>query len=293
MEPIRYVVEADIKGFFNNVCHDWLMKFLGHRITDERFLQLIRRHLKAGTMEDGAVHASEEGTPQGGLASPVLANIYLHYVLDMWFEHVFRKRCRGKTFLIRYADDYVACFETKSDAEAFMREMTGRLGKFGLEVEPSKTKLIRFGRWAATDNRDERKANETFNFLGFTHFLGKSKRGNFLVGRQTEGKRIRKKLREVRDKLKFLRNKGGAAMYKYAQQQLSGHFQYFGVSGNYRAISKYRDRVSRILFTWINRRSQRKSIPWERFGPLLKAGLLPKPRIYHDMYNFFPNPCQR
>jgi group II intron reverse transcriptase/maturase len=292
VEPIRYVVEADIKGFFNHVDHDWMMKFLSHRIADQRFLRLIGRFLKAGVMEDGAVHASEEGTPQGGLASPALANIYLHYVLDMWFEHVFRKQCDGKAFLIRYADDFVACFENKKAAEAFMRELPVRLGKFGLETEPSKTKLLRFGRWAGGDNGAEGKPNETFSFLGFTHFLGSSKRGNFLVGRKTEGKRVRRKLKEASEKLRSLRVKGGAAMYSYAQQHLRGHYQYYGVSGNYRALKVYRDRISRILFIWLNRRSQRKSITWKRFGPLLKAGLLPKPRIYHDMYDFFAKPCR-
>ena len=291
-EPIKYVVEADIKGFFNHVNHDWLMKFVAHRIADQKFLQLINRFLKAGVMEDGAVSATEEGTPQGGLASPVLANIYLHYVLDMWFEHVFRKECRGKAFLIRYCDDFVVCFEQGTDASAFMRALTGRLGKFGLETEPSKTKTIRFGKWAAQDNEAEGKPNETFSFLGLTHYLGRSRKGGFLVGRKTERKRIRKKLKEVSGKLKSLRTAGGAAMYRYARQHLQGHYQYYGVSGNSRPMSNYKAAVERILYKWLNRRSQRRSIRWKRFHQLLKAGLLPQPKIYHDMYNFLARPCR-
>jgi group II intron reverse transcriptase/maturase len=290
IEPIRYVVEADIKGFFNHVDHEWLMKFLSHRITDQRFLRLIRRILKAGVMEDGAVNASEEGTPQGGLASPVLANIYLHYVLDMWFEHVFRKQCAGKSFLVRYADDFVVCFESRNDAERFLQNLTERLKKFGLETEPSKTKLISFGRWAGRDSRIDGKKNATFNFLGFTHYIGKSKRGKFLVGRKTERKRVCKKLREASERLKRLRLAGGAAMYTYARQHLQGHYQYFGISGNYRSISCYGRAVEHILFKWLNRRSQRKSITWPRFALLIKRGLLPKPKIYHNMYDFFAKP---
>jgi RNA-directed DNA polymerase len=289
-EPIRLVVEADIKGFFNHVDHDWMMKFLKHRIADQQFLRLIHRFLKAGVMEDGAVKASEEGTPQGGLASPTLANIYLHYVLDLWFEHVFRKSCRGAARLVRYADDFVVCFEYAADADAFMRALPERLGKFGLETEPSKTKTIRFGKWATQDNAAEGKANESFNFLGFTHYLGTSRRGGFLVGRKTEGKRVRKKLKEVAVKLKSLRTSGGAGMYRYAQQHLQGHYQYYGISGNSRAMSRYLNAVERLLFKWLNRRSQRRSIYWRKFQKLLKAGLLPAPRIYHDMYTFFGRP---
>ena len=289
-DPIRYVVEADIKGFFNHVQHDWLMKFVGHRITDRKFLQLVHRFLKAGVMEDGAVNASEEGTPQGGLASPVLANIYLHYVLDMWFEHVFRKECRGKASLIRYADDFVGCFENQADASAFMRALTTRLAKFGLETEPSKTKMIRFGKWAAQDNATEGKTNDTFSFLGFTHYLGLSLKGGFRVGRKTEGKRVRKKLQEVSAKLMALRTSGGAAMYRYVQQHLRGHYQYYGVSGNFRPMRNYKAAVERLLYKHLNRRSQRKSICWKRFSRLLKAGLLPQPKIYHDMYDLFGRP---
>lgn len=283
-EPIRYIAEADIKGFFNNVDHEWLMKFLGHRISDKGFLRLIKRFLKAGVIEDGAVYASEEGTPQGGLISPVLANIYLHYVLDMWFVHQVRAKCRGKSFLVRYADDFVVCFENRGDAEAFMQWLPERLKKFGLETEPSKTKMIRFGLWAEKDNKAEGKANDTFSFLGFTHYLGRSRKGYFLVGHKTESKRTRKKLKEVGIKLKAMRTSGGAIMYKYARQHLQGHINYFGISGNFKAIDSYREKLSRILFKWINRRSQRHSITWERFSPLLNAGLLPHPRIVHDLY---------
>ena len=290
MEPIRYIVEADIKGFFNNVNHDWLMKFLEHRIKDKRFLRLIWRFLKAGVMEDGAVQSSEEGTPQGGLASPVLANIYLHYVLDLWVEISCRRKYQGKIFLIRYADDFVVCFERRDDAESFMIELPERLKKFGLETEPKKTKIVRFGRWAERENKAENKANDTFSFLGFTHFIAKSRKGNFLVGRKTEKKRIRKKLRELGVKLKALRIMGAAAMFKLVQQHLQGHINYYGVSGNSRALNEYKRAVERVLFKWLNQRSQRPSITWPRFNKILQTGLLPKVRIVHNMYNFFETP---
>ena len=169
-------------------------------------------------MEDGAFCASSEGMPQGGLVSPVLSNIYLHYVLDLWFEKPFRKTCRGKAHIVRYADDFVACFERKEDAEQFMEELPKRLAAFNLEVEPSKTKLISFG------SKSERR--ETFNFLGFTHYIGKSRKGFFKVARKTEGKRAREKLKQLNNKLRRLRTAGGKVMVDYARAHLLGHLQY-------------------------------------------------------------------
>jgi hypothetical protein len=268
-----------------------MMKFLGHRITDSNLLRIIHRFLKGGVMEDGAVHASDEGTPQGGLVSPVLANIYLHYVLDLWFEKFFAGQCRGKAYLVRYADDFVACFQFKEDADRYMAALVERLASFNLEIEPTKTQLLRFGSQAESMCKKEGLAKPaTFNFLGITHFVTRGRRGGFLVGRRTERKRMRRKLKDLNDKLSKLRSQGGKAMQEYAKRHAKGHLQYYGVSGNYRGIKKYLFHVGRLLFKQLNRRSQRKSLNWDRFNAILNEGhLLPRPRIVHNLYNFFPN----
>jgi len=283
-ENTQWVVEADIKGFFDNVNHDWLMGFLEYRIEDPIFLRIIKRFLKAGVMEDAALTNSDTGTPQGGLVSPILANVYLHYVLDVWFEKKFAGNCNGRARLVRYADDYVACFTHESDARRFMVEMTERLAKFGLEVEPSKTALLRFGNRAAKECRqDGVKRPPTFNFLGFTHYVGKSRKGRFVVGRTTQRERIAKKLKEVSLRLATLRTQGGKAMMHYAKRHLSGHVAYYAVSGNARQIRHYAYLISRLLFKWLNRRSQRRSINWDKFSKVLK-GWMPSLRIRHNLY---------
>jgi RNA-directed DNA polymerase len=237
-EGTQWVVEADIKGFFDHVSHGYLMRFLEQRIADPCFLRVIRRFLKAGVMEEGVWNASEEGTPQGGLVSPVLANIYLHYVLDLWFETRFVKLCRGKAYLVRYCDDFIACFEGEEDAKRFRHELTGRLVAFDLEVEPTKTGVLRFGSQAEQDcHKDGRCRPETFNFLGFMHFVGHSRKGRFVVGHKTEGKRFRKKLKGLNQRLRALRVAGGKAMLEYFQHPIRGHIQYYGVSGNIRWVT--------------------------------------------------------
>lgn len=283
-EQTQWVVEADIKGFFDHVSHAHLMRFLEHRIGDPNLLRIVRRLLKAGVMEDGVFDATTEGAPQGGLVSPVLSNIYLHYVLDLWFEKRFARRCRGKAYFIRYADDYIACFQYEGDAKRFHKEMRGRLAEFDLEVEASKTAILRFGSTSlrgggARHHHDAR----TFNFLGFTHYAGRSRKGRFVVGRKTEGKRMRKKLKELSGRLREMRAKGGRAMVVYLRRHLRGHIQYYGVSGNSRAVAKYVFLASGYLFKWLNRRSQRSSLNWKRFGAAVRP-LLPRARIVHDLY---------
>jgi group II intron reverse transcriptase/maturase len=285
----QWLVEADIKGFFNHVTHDWMMKFLAHRIGDPNLLRVIRRFLKAGVLEDGVVQASEEGTPQGGLVSPVLANIYLHYVLDMWFEKRFAPACRGRAYLVRFADDFVACFTHEGDAKHFREGLDERLGQFGLEVEPTKTALMCFGAQAVRLSRQQGLTKPpTFNFLGFTHYIGRSRRGSFVVGRKTQRERLAKKLEAFGERLKRLRSTGGKAMMPYARQHLRGHLAYYAVSGNSRSLRQYFYAASRILFRWLNRRSQRRSIPWERFGKVLRDWL-PPIRIMHNLY---PSYCE-
>lgn len=274
-EKTQYVVEADIKSFFTTVSHDRMKQFIEHRIADPNLNRLISRFLKAGVIEDGAFSSSTEGTPQGGLVSPVLSNIYLHYVLDLWFEKRFSKQCRSKAFLVRYADDFVACFSKQNDAERFLEELTRRLADFHLEIEPTKTKLINFGSKATQ--------RATFNFLGFTHFMAKTRKGYRTMKRKTEKKRMRSKLKELKGKLKKLSTAGGNAMVNFTRAHLAGHFQYYGVSDNSRALAQYFRCAERILFKRLNRRSQKRSFTWERYNRAVKP-LLPRPRIYHQFY---------
>lgn len=250
------MVEADTKGFFDNVSHDHLMRFLEHRIADPCFLRIIRRFLKAGVMEDGVVSASEEGTPQGGLVSPVLANIYLHYVLDLWFEKCFVKSCRGRAYLVRFADDLIACFQYEEDARRFLPKLVERLAAFELEVEPNKTAVLRFGSSAKRDcHKDGLCRPATFNFLGFTHVVSRSRRGHFVVGRKTEGERFRRKLKLLNQSLRALRIEGGKAMMAYMESHLRGHIQYYGVSGNTQSLRSYFYYACWLLCKWLNRRS--------------------------------------
>ncbi len=282
-EGTQWVVEADIKGFFDHVSHAHLVGFLAHRIADPKLLRMIQRFLKAGVMEDGRFTASEEGAPQGGLVSPVLSNIYLHYVLDLWFEKCFARACEGKAYLIRYADDYVACFEQEADARRFLMAMTERLVQFDLEVEPSKTAILRFGRQALGRTASQSQAPRTFSFLGFTHYMGRSRRGRFVVGRKTEAKRVRRKLKQLSAHLRRMRTQGGQAMVAYLRRHLRGHIQYYGVSGNSRGVAGYVYFATGLLFKWLNRRSQRRSLTWKRFGVVIRP-LLPVARIVHDLY---------
>jgi group II intron reverse transcriptase/maturase len=284
LERTQWVVEADIKGFFDHVGHSHMVRFLEHRIADPNFVRLIQRFLKAGVMDDGAFRASDEGTPQGGLVSPVLSNIYLHYVLDLWFEKRFAKSCQGKAFLVRFADDFVACFEREADARRFRLELTDRLSAFDLEVEPSKTALLRFGSEAQRDcHQDGLPRPRVFNFLGFTHFVTRSRSGRFMVGRQTEGKRFRTKLKALNERLRTLRVAGGNKMVEFVRQHLEGHIQYYGVSGNTRRVTSYIYFTSQLLFKWLNRRSQSRSLTWQRFGEVI-VRRLPRGRILHNLY---------
>ena len=283
----NYVVEADIKGFFDHVNHEWLMKMLEVRIGDKRVLRLVARMLKGGVFEDGLIRASEEGVPQGGNLSPLLSNVYLHYALDLWFERVFRKTCRGEAYYFRYADDFLLCFQYREDAERFLTELEGRLGKFHLEVEPSKTQLIEFGRFAEK-NADGRGGKPgTFDFLGFTHYCGQTRNGAFKVKRMTSKKKFRAKLSEVKAWLKQERNhvKTGELLQR-GKQILEGHLNYYAITDNGRMCDEYRRQVSRLLFKWLNRRSQRRSYTWERFKGALAWVRWPSVRIQHKLDPF-------
>ena len=239
-EGTNFVVEADIKGFYDNVEHGWMMKFLGHRIRDKRVLRMIVRFLKAGVIEEGKWRASEEGTPQGGSISPMLANIYLHYVLDLWIKRRYLKTCKGKAVLIRYADDFVVCFQNREDAMRLEGELKARLEQFGLEVEPTKTKVLEFGRNAASNARARGEKPGTFEFLGFTHYPSKGRRGQFRMKRVTSGKKYRAKLAEMKEWLKRGRTQPLKQLMAEVGAKLSGHYQYYGVTDNYRGIARFR-----------------------------------------------------
>ena len=286
-KKVSYVVESDIRGFFDHVNHDWLMKFLGLRIGDKRVLRLIWRMLKGGVMEDGLTHASEEGTPQGGSLSPLLSNVYLHYVLDLWFERRFRKQCRGEAYYFRFADDFLACFQYREDAERFLVELKERLEKFHLEVEPTKTKLLKFGRFAQGDAEREGKKPETFTFLGFTHYCGRTRQGSFKVKRRTSKKKFRAKLKEMTAWLKETRcHQKAGALLRQTKVKLQGHLNYYAITDNGPMCASYRHQVTQLLFKWLNRRSQRHSYNWERFNDALAWVGWPSVRIVHNLDPF-------
>ena len=286
-KKVNYVVEADIKGFFDHVNQEWLMKFLEHRIVDKRVLRLIVRILKSGIMEDGLVRASDEGVPQGGSLSPMLSNIYLHYVLDLWFERRFKKGCSGEAYYFRYADDYLACFQYKEEAERFLTEMKERLEEFHLEIEPGKTKLMEFGRFAGESTRKRGREPEQFDFLGFTHYSGKTRNGHFKVKRKTSKKKFRAKLREAKEWLKKERShlKRGELLLR-AKQKLDGHLNYYAITDNERECANFRHQMERLLYRWLNRQSQRDSDPWGRVKAALNWVKWPSVRIKHNLDPF-------
>jgi RNA-directed DNA polymerase len=283
--PVNHIVEADIKGFFDNVNQEWLIQFLAHRVADKRIQRMVKRFLKAGVLEDGSVTVSDEGTPQGGVISPLLANIYLHYTLDLWFERIYRKSCSGYARLIRYADDFVVCFQYKADADRFRVELEQRLGKFGLEVEPTKTKVMEFGRFAVQNATKRGERAETFDFLGFTHYCSTRRNGTgFRMKRVTARKKFVAKLRIFKEWLKKARNLKTKEIWAIAAAKLRGHYNYYGVTDNYRGLVRFGHAVNRLLFKWLNRRGKRRCLNWEEFNVMLKRFSLPKPRIMVSMF---------
>jgi len=276
----QYIVEADIRGFFDNVDQKQLMVFLAHRIADKRVLRYISRILKSGIQEDGVFMASDRGTPQGGVISPLLANIYLHYTLDLWFERGFRKTCTGFSRFIRYADDYVVCFRFEADARRFRLEMEKRLNQFGLEIAPEKTKIIEFGPLAQLRAKQRGKKAEIFDFLGFTHYCSTSGTGKmFCVGRKSISKRITVKLKLFKEWLRASRTRPTAEIMETVANKLRGHYAYYGVTGNSSSIHNFSYEVKQLLFKWLGRRGKRGSLTLEKFGLLLQRFPLPTPRI--------------
>lgn len=281
-KKVNWVLDLDVRGFFDNVSHEWLVKFIEHRIADRRILRLIQKWLKAGVSEDGEWKETTIGTPQGAVVSPLLANVYLHYVFDLWANQWRRKWAKGDMIVVRYADDAVLGFEHRKDAEAFLEQLRERMRKFGLELHSEKTRLIEFGRFAE-DNRKRRGEGkpETFDFLGFTHICGKTRKGNwFKVMRQTVKKRLRSKLQAVRQELRKRWHERIAETGDWLRSVVQGYFNYHAVPGNFAALQTFRREVARAWLEALRRRSQRHRLPWERFRSIIDR-YLPLPRILH------------
>jgi RNA-directed DNA polymerase len=266
------VVEADIKGFFDNLSHEWLMRMLAERIDDQAILRLIKKWLKAGVLDtDGKVLRPEGGTPQGGIISPILANVYLHYALDLWFERVFQRSCRGGAFLHRYADDFVCGFGREEEAQSFYVELEERLRKFGLELAADKTRVIPFSR--------NRRGETSFDFLGFEFRWGTDRKGQARLKRRTARKKFRSSIKRVAEWCKQNRHRRLGEQFQLLNAKLRGYYNYYGVRGNYASLDQFFYRVKRLHMKWLNRRSQRHSYNWTGYDELIRHFALARPRI--------------
>jgi RNA-directed DNA polymerase len=282
-KKVNWVLDLDIKGFFDGISHPWLVKFVEHRIADRRVVRLIQKWLNAGVLEEGKHLRMEEGTPQGGSASPLLANLYLHYVFDLWVHKWRQKQAHGDVIVVRFADDIVLGFQVKSDAERFWAELTERFRQFALELHPEKTRLLEFGPFAINNRRRSGEGKpETFNFLGFTHICGRKRsNGMFTVLRQTMRKRLQAKLREVKTELRRRLHHPVPAVGQWLRSVVGGHFRYYGVPLNDPALYLFRFQVGHLWYRTLRRRSQRGRVRWERMRRLLSR-YLPPVRRYHD-----------
>jgi len=276
-----WVVDADIRGFFEHVQFGWMVRMLEQRIDDRAFVRLIGKWLRAGVLEeDGKILHPAAGTPQGGVISPVLANIYLHYALDLWFERVVRKGASGQAMMMRYADDFVVAFERQEEAEQFLKVLPERLAKFGLELSGEKTKLVPF-------QRNKQEGNGGFDFLGFQYHWERSRKGTPRVQRRTSPQRLQRSVKRFTEWIKEHRHEGLAGLMGTLRRKLAGYWEYYGVSGNGRSMSKYWRLVVRGLYQWLNRRSQRRSYTWAELYALLKRHRIPEPRFTESRQTVF------
>lgn len=276
-KKVNYVVDADIKDFFSNVNHEWLIKFLEHTIEDQSFIRYIKRFLASGIMEEGKFIESDKGTPQGGLISPILANVYLHYVLDLWFKLDVKVRCRGEAYIIRYADDLVCCFELEEDANRFFQELKDRLGKFNLELAEDKSKIIPFGK-----NTENNK--ETFDFLGFTHKDSRGRKGQYKLLHTTSQKKLKAKRASAKQWIRQNIHLPIEELIKQLNRKLVGHYRYYGISDNYNRLKSYMNYVKYQLYKWLKRRSQKDKTNIERFRKILEYNPIAEPRIYFSLW---------
>ena len=281
-----WVLDADIKGFFDHLDHEWIIRFIEMRIKDPNIIRLVRRMLKSGIMKDYLFEETEEGSGQGSVCSPIIANIYMHYVLVWWFKEKIQPRLRGFSGLVVYADDFVVCFQHRSEAKIFYEHLKKRMAFFGLEMEESKTRLINFGRFATINRRDKGEGKpETFTFLGFTHYCSTGRNGQFRVKRKTSKKKFAKKCRELNITIRDMRVWRLADIIRKLNQILVGYYHYYGVTDNSRSLDLMYHHVRRMLFYWLNRRSNRKSYSWEGFNDMMKNFPLAKPKIYVNIYD--------
>jgi group II intron reverse transcriptase/maturase len=280
-KKVNWLLDADIRGFFDTLDHEWLIKFVEHRIADPRVVRHIQKWLNAGVMEDGKREEQEEGTPQGGSISPLLANLYLHYVFDLWADQWRKTRASGDVIIVRYADDFVVGFQHESDARRFLEELRERFRQFNLELHAEKTRVIEFGRFAS--ERRERRGQgkpETFNFLGFTHACDRTRKGKFIVLRRTMAKRVRAKLKNLKEELRRRMHDAVSDVGRWLGQVLAGHYRYYGVPRNYAMLDSFRQRVRRLWHRALNRRSQMGVVTEARLKRIVNAWL-PVPRICH------------
>ena len=271
-DKINYVVDADIKGFFDNIDHEWMIKFLEHDIADKNFIRYIKRFLIGGVMEDGKKLETDKGTVQGGLISPVLANVYLHYVLDMWFEYVKKREFKGEMYMVRYADDFVCLFQYENEAQKFYRMMIERLNKFGLEIAEDKSRIMPFGRYKGT--------KETFDFLGFTHINGKSHWGKYCVVHRTSKKKLIQKRQSAKKWLREQMHKSIRETIETLNKKLEGHYRYYGIYGNWISLSKFYRYVKWELFRTKRRRDQTCWLTWAKFREILRIYPIAYPKVY-------------
>ncbi|WP_228486824.1 group II intron reverse transcriptase/maturase [Paludibaculum fermentans] len=280
-KKVNWILDADIQGFFDRMSHEWTMKFVQHRVADKRILRLIQKWLKAGVSEDGEWSETAVGTPQGSVISPLLANVYLHYVFDLWVEAWRKKAATGEMIVVRYADDLVVGFEHRTEAEQFLRQFEERLAKFGLELHKEKTRLIEFGRFAQANRRQRGEGEpESFAFLGFTHRCGRSSRGHYTIWRQTVRKRLEAKLQQIKQTLRARMHEPVPHVGEWLERVVEGFNQYHAVPGNWASLHRFRERIGRLWWHVLKRRSQKGRLGADRMTRLFQRWL-PRPRLYH------------
>ena len=278
---IEWVLEADLKNFFGSLSHERMLRFVEHRVGDQRLITLIRRWLKAGVLENGEVHPSEEGTPQGGSVSVLLSNVYLHYTLDLWFERVVKPRLRGEACMVRYIDDFVLCFQYRADALRAQAALEKRLRKFSLTLEPKKTKLVEFGRFADRHaSKRGLKRPETIYFLGFTLYCTRNQKGNFGIAMRTEKTRLRRALMHLQNQMRQMRHLSLPDQVKHLNQMLRGHYAYYGIGGNFRALQRVHRAVERYWRKMLSSRSWHGTVYWKQFQRIKAQFPLLRPKLY-------------